>query len=56
MSDVTKKQVKAVPLHATKALGGGWGGGEVQFLLILDLGSRWGRGVRVTPRPRFTPG
>jgi hypothetical protein len=29
---------KAVPLHATKALGGE----EVQLLLILDLGTTWG--------------
>jgi hypothetical protein len=28
----------------------------VQLLLILDLGSRWGRVVSVTPRPLFTPG
>jgi hypothetical protein len=28
----------------------------VSFLLILDLGTRWGWVVSVTPRPRFTPG
>jgi hypothetical protein len=29
---------------------------EVQLLLILNLGTRWGWVVSVTPRPRFTPG
>jgi hypothetical protein len=29
---------KAVPLHAMEALGGE----DVQLLLILDLGTRWG--------------
>jgi hypothetical protein len=29
-----------------------FGGGGI---LILDLGTRWGRVVSVTPRPRFTP-
>jgi hypothetical protein len=29
---------------------------EVQLLLILNLGTRWGWLVSVTPRPRFTPG
>jgi hypothetical protein len=29
---------------------------EVQLLFILILGTRWGWVVRVTPRPRFTPG
>jgi hypothetical protein len=43
---------KAVPLHAMKALGGR----GIQLLLILDLGTRWGWVVSVTPRPRFTPG
>jgi hypothetical protein len=33
-----KKNSKAVPLHAMKAPEGE----EVQFLLILNLGSRWG--------------
>jgi hypothetical protein len=37
------------------ALGGG-GGEEVLLLLILNLGSRWGWVVSITPRPRFTPG
>jgi hypothetical protein len=32
------------------------GGEEVQLLLILNLGTRWGWVVSVTPRPRFTPG
>jgi hypothetical protein len=31
------------------------GGEEVQLLLILDLSTRWGWVVSVTPRPRFTP-
>jgi hypothetical protein len=31
------------------------GGEEVQLLLILDLGTRWGWVVSVTPRPRFNP-
>jgi hypothetical protein len=31
------------------------GGEEVQLLLILDLGTRWGRVVSFTPRPRFSP-
>jgi hypothetical protein len=29
---------------------------EVQLLLILNLSTRWGWVVSVTPRPRFTPG
>jgi hypothetical protein len=32
------------------------GGREVELLLILDLGTRWGWVIRVTPRPHFTPG
>jgi hypothetical protein len=32
------------------------GGEEVQLLLILNLGTRWGWVVSVTPRPRCTPG
>jgi hypothetical protein len=32
------------------------GGEEVQLLLILNLGTRWGWVVSITPRPRFTPG
>jgi hypothetical protein len=32
------------------------GGKKVWLLLILDLGSRWGCVVSVTPRPRFAPG
>jgi hypothetical protein len=32
------KKGKSVPLHAMEALGGD----EVQLLLILDLGTRWG--------------
>jgi hypothetical protein len=31
------------------------GGEEVQLLLILNIGSRWGWVVSTTPRPRFTP-
>jgi hypothetical protein len=30
--------------------------GEIQLLLIHDLGTRWGWVVSVTPLPRFTPG
>jgi hypothetical protein len=29
---------------------------EVQLLLILNLDTRWGWVVSITPRPRFTPG
>jgi hypothetical protein len=32
------------------------GGEEVYLLLILDLGTRWGWVVSVTPRPHFGPG
>jgi hypothetical protein len=32
------------------------GGEEVQLILILDLGNRWGWVVSVTPRPCFSPG
>jgi hypothetical protein len=32
------------------------GGEEVYLLLILDLGTRWGWVVSVTPRSRFSPG
>jgi len=32
------------------------GGEEVHLLLILDLGTRWGWMVSVTPLPRFSPG
>jgi hypothetical protein len=32
------------------------GGEEVLLLFILNLGTRWGWVVSVTPRPRFTPG
>jgi hypothetical protein len=32
------------------------GGEEVYLLHILDLGTRWGWVVSVTPRPRFSPG
>jgi hypothetical protein len=31
-------------------------GEEVYLLLILDLGTRWGWVVSVTPRPHFSPG
>jgi hypothetical protein len=31
-------------------------GEEVQLIFILDLGTRWGWVVSVTPLPRFTPG
>jgi hypothetical protein len=49
---VNTLNAKAVPLHATKALGGE----EVYLLLILDLDTRWGWVVSVTPWPRFSPG
>jgi hypothetical protein len=42
------KKSKAVPLHAME-------GEKAQLLLILNLGTRWGWVVSVTPRPRFTP-
>jgi hypothetical protein len=45
-------KAKAVPLHATKALGGE----EVQFLLIHDVGTRWAWVVSIRPRPRISPG
>jgi hypothetical protein len=45
-------KVKAVPLHTM----GCGGGEEVYLLLVLDLGTRWGWVVSVTPRPRFYPG
>jgi hypothetical protein len=32
------------------------GGEEEKLLLILNLGTRWGWVVSITPRPRFTPG
>jgi hypothetical protein len=48
----TDRSAKAVPLHATKI----HGGGEVQLLLIHDLGTRLGWVISVTPRPRFNPG
>jgi hypothetical protein len=32
------------------------GGEEGKLLIILNLGTRWGWVVSVTPRPRFTPG
>jgi hypothetical protein len=31
------------------------GGEEEKLILILNLGTRWGGVVSVTPRPRFTP-
>jgi hypothetical protein len=33
-----------------------FGGEEVLLLLILNLGTRWGWVVSITPRPCFTPG
>jgi hypothetical protein len=44
---------KVIPLHTLHAHG--VRGGEVQLLLILNLGTRWGWVVSITPRPRFTP-
>jgi hypothetical protein len=46
-------KAKSVPLHATKALGGGRGAISP---LILDLGIRWGWVATVTPQPSFSPG
>jgi hypothetical protein len=45
------KNIKAVPLHATKALGARGGIAPTHF----RLGTRWGWVVSVTPRPRFLP-
>jgi hypothetical protein len=47
-----KSQAKAVPLHATEAAEGE----EVYRLLILDLGTRRGWVVSVTPRRALAPG
>jgi hypothetical protein len=49
---IIPQKAKAVPLHAMKALRGR----GVYLLLILDLSTRWGWVVRVTPRgkdPRY---
>jgi hypothetical protein len=46
------KKSKAVPLHATEALGGRGGIAPTHS----DLGTRWGWVVSVVPRPRFAPG
>jgi hypothetical protein len=43
------EQGKAVPPRAMVALGGRKG------VLILNLGTKWGWVVSVTPRPRFAP-
>jgi hypothetical protein len=43
---------KDVPLSPCRLQGGD----EIQPLLILDLGTRWGWAVSVTPRSHFTPG
>jgi hypothetical protein len=43
-------RAKAVPLHTMEGLGGRGG------IAILDLGTRRGWVVRVTTRPRFSPG
>jgi hypothetical protein len=48
---VVKIQVKQSRYTPWRRLGGE----EVFLLLILDLGSRWGWVVSVTPRPRFYP-
>jgi hypothetical protein len=52
MAVYVKEKGKAVPLHAMEALGGRGGIAPTH----LDLGTRWGCVVSVTPRPRFTPG
>jgi hypothetical protein len=49
---VKKKKVKLSRYTPWRHMGGG----EVQLLLILNLGTRWGWVVSVTSRPRFTPG
>jgi hypothetical protein len=49
---VVKKKVKWSRYTPWRRLGGE----ELQLLLILNLGTRWGWVVSVTPRPRFTPG
>jgi hypothetical protein len=43
---------KAVPLHAMEVLGGQ----DVQLLLILNLSTRLGWALSVTPLPRLAPG
>jgi hypothetical protein len=46
-------KAKAVPIHAMKALGGE----EIQLLLILDLGTRWGMsGQRHAPTAFYLRG
>jgi hypothetical protein len=46
-------KAKAVPPHATEALGGG---GKLQLLLILDLGTRWGEWSASRPGSALAPG
>jgi hypothetical protein len=46
---------KAVPTTRHDAMKA-FRGDEVYLLLILDLGTRWGWVVSVTPWPRFIPG
>jgi hypothetical protein len=52
MSKKIKKKVKLSRYTPWKRQG--WE--EVWLLLILNLGTRWGWVVSITPRPRFTPG
>jgi hypothetical protein len=49
---VKAANAKAVPLHATKALRGD----ELQLLLILDLGTRWGEWSASRPGRALVPG
>jgi hypothetical protein len=52
VSNKVKKKVKLSRYTPCRRIGRE----EVQLLLILKLGTRWGWVVSVTPRPRFTPG
>jgi hypothetical protein len=52
VKEAQQKKSKAVPLHALVA----FVGEEVQLLLFLKVGTRRGPVVRITLRPRFTPG
>jgi hypothetical protein len=49
---VYPNKAKAVPLHATKAIGGE----EVQLLLFLDFGSRWCEWSASRPGCALAPG
>jgi hypothetical protein len=49
---VATGKAKAVPLHTMKGLGGE----EVYLLLILDLGTRWGKWSALRPGRALAPG